>query len=532
MLVTPPAANSHAAAAAAASSPKKKLPPKTVTKTVHTLPPSLKDLARLRAELEKSDPLPTHNEGAETNDVPNRISSTQTLIDQYTDVVTTVKKEYDALQEAYDSFNQRFDQDTVVVAAAVRGESLEQQASQTKTLQRKLASLISLLKRSDLIDLSRENVTEVFRSATDDLKWLLLNDGGGGGEEEEGAGLFLRNEEGILTKALTGGGVKSGDSSEGCQRLYLELKGKKKMSNEFDVPPQSTIAKKSIASSESKHHISKDTARESDLYEYVDNIKNILSRRDLSSLKLQEDELIPSPLSDEGTDILRAEVALMAKSLEKKWQGNKAQVDQMKKQLEETVKALLSGDTPVASEDDNSMCASSELVEKLVSGGLEALRRKGDLHSSLASTVFASLVDNSQAEEMKDKIHTLAEQMKSIGVPTIDFDKKKDEQHTVASSKIVGKSARHSFLYLVDTPLLHKGVVGWVDSFVETISGYNDHVDSMLDWIIGDSGETLGTTLANGCLKVAGMIPFPYEHVGHLRKAGILGGRTRSLLDE
>ena len=39
-------------------------------------------------------------------------------------------------------------------------------------------------------------------------------------------------------------------------------------------------------------------------------------------------------------------------------------------------------------------------------------------------------------------------------------------------------------------------MVGWIDYFVDAISGYNDHVDALLDYIVGDEGESVGTATA------------------------------------
>jgi hypothetical protein len=80
--------------------------------------------------------------------------------------------------------------------------------------------------------------------------------------------------------------------------------------------------------------------------------------------------------------------------------------------------------------------------------------------------------------------------------------------------------------------LLHKGFVGWTNYFVDFISGYNDNVDALLDWIVGESQSTVGEIVADGFLRLVRHIPFHDRIVDRAKTAGILAGRTRSMLEE
>ena len=85
---------------------------------------------------------------------------------------------------------------------------------------------------------------------------------------------------------------------------------------------------------------------------------------------------------------------------------------------------------------------------------------------------------------------------------------------------------------MVDGPLVHRGVAGWIDSFVDAISGYNDSVDAMIDWAVGDDGGSVGMSVANYFSKAMQKIPFPNTRVEQLKRSGILAGRARVILEK
>ena len=53
----------------------------------------------------------------------------------------------------------------------------------------------------------------------------------------------------------------------------------------------------------------------------------------------------------------------------------------------------------------------------------------------------------------------------------------------------------------------------------------------MFDWIVGDgAGSTVGSVLVASFLKLLRKVPIP-EYVGHMKRSGILGGRTRHIVE-
>jgi hypothetical protein len=68
--------------------------------------------------------------------------------------------------------------------------------------------------------------------------------------------------------------------------------------------------------------------------------------------------------------------------------------------------------------------------------------------------------------------------------------------------------------------------------FVDVISGYNDNVDALLDWIIGDSGSTFGEISVDAFFGMVRRVPCHDRIAEFIKGAGILAGRTRALLED
>jgi hypothetical protein len=83
---------------------------------------------------------------------------------------------------------------------------------------------------------------------------------------------------------------------------------------------------------------------------------------------------------------------------------------------------------------------------------------------------------------------------------------------------------------VVDGPLLHQGLAGSIDSFVELISGYNDYVDEFFDYIMSRQGVSVGAATADSISNFMRKVSLP--ELEKLRQSGILGGRIRSLVEE
>ena len=484
------------------------------TKTGY-VPLAKEDIDRIRQELEASDPLPPAAAGDDVDSqrsaarVQSVITSTEALLNHRGEGLDLAKQDIDELTEAFESFIERLEQDT-------RRDAPLDDGATAKHWEEHMPSLRSILERNSFVDLDRQGLIQLFMSATEDLQWLLSADE----PNAQKTALFL-NVNNALSTALSNRLSDEVDNTA-CQTSYLAL-DQGKASVEF-TPPKNDDAKKSNGNDANTTvpSISNDTARESDLYALVENIKSILSRRDLTSEKLHDKESIHSPISDEGVDELKKEISPMMTSISKKWKAVLAQEIQVRDYWAGRAEALLETNS-ISNDEEEELCVSPDLVEGMVVGGLGAFRRMGDLRSSLTGAVFVSVSDD------PDKTQILSDEMENVDVPEIDYKK----SGGISSPPSSGKSGRKSISYVVDGPLLHQGVVGWIDSFVEAISGYNDHVDALIDWAMeGDEVGSVGKSVADAFSRIVRRIPFPVKHVEQLKRSGILGGRTRILLED
>ena len=249
----------------------------------------------------------------------------------------------------------------------------------------------------------------------------------------------------------------------------------------------------------------------------------------MSLLEVDEDGSIPSPLGEAGTAKIYKYTADAVVELENQRRKYVQQQKELRSQWMSKATSQMPTKTLESNNDDgdDSMCSSSYLVEQMVAAGLESLRKKSDLGTELRTTLFSALVNepNYEAHNMQ----ALQQAMQDIDPIIIDYEKRQQKQQSPSST---AKSSRKSIYYLVDSPLLHRGVTGMIDSIVDFISGYNDHIDALLDWIVGDSRSTVGEIMVDAFFRIVRRIPYHDEFAERFKSAGILAGRTRTLLED
>ncbi|KAK1736673.1 hypothetical protein QTG54_012695 [Skeletonema marinoi] len=398
----------------------------------------------------------------------------------------------DELTEAYESFVTRFEEDIAHYHA--NEEETEVQ----------LDYLPQFMKRKSLLDLDRGSMEDLFEDVMADLNVLLKDD------------VILRNSNQALMKVLSSNGSNDNVVSS-CDATFLDLdKGNPTPELEAVAAPKQTAT----ATKVHKPVITEDTARESDLYERIESIKEILSRRELSGDK--------NPIDDEGVAGIRSQVAAVVSTL---LENRKAALDASKEiqqhLLEET--SLASIESSPEDDVDDTMCASPVMVEKMVQRGLDSIRSQADLQSTLITTVFNVVANESEDDDFKQIMGALDEEMSDIDVAKIDFSNKSSEDEE--NKNMPPKSdKRQTLSYVVDGPLLHQGLAGSIDSVVELISGHNDYVDEFFDYIMSRQGVSVGAATADSISNFMRKVPLP--ELEKLRQSGILGGRIRSLVEE
>ena len=479
--------------------------------------PTSEDVDRVWKELDKSEPLPkiiAHDESrtaakaeAEISEllslVESRDSALSTLEETRQKALAAAKNEIAELFDAFTAHQERVEQDTSQDLSVITQEVIEYVEEN---------DLLDLLSRHSFVDLDREKLEELFEMAMFEAEWLLDVDD----DDEQSAVIrdaLLLNMNGTLLASFGSPPTINGSLCE----AFLVL-DRNKVAEEF-IPPPRRVVKKTKPKPEpvATSAIPADTARESDLYEIVHKIKDKLSRRDLSSIKLEDGESYPSPLDDEGTSMIVQVILPLVQSLKAKKQ----------KILEEEQRIIQEWRDPAVElkpDHDKSIrvgCANSELVESLVTSGLEAIREKNELHAAWMSALHTFVTDPEALARMGTDIMKLQSS-------AIDYSERPD----ASKGRSSWKTGRKSVSYIADGPLLQRGLVRSVDWFVDAISGYNDNVDAVLDWIAGDSGLSLGTIIAESISRSLRIIPFPHEKVDRLKRSGILGGRARTMFED
>lgn len=479
--------------------------------------PTQKDVDRIRKELDKSEPMPKivpHDDSrtaaiakAEISEllslVETRDSDLSTLVETREKALTAAKNEIAELLESFSAHQERVEQDTSQDLAVLTPEVIEFVEEN---------DLLGLLSRHSFADLDREILEELFEMAMFEAEWLLDVDD----DDEESAVIrdaLLLNINGTLLASF-GSLPREASNGSSCE-AFLAL-DRNEVAEEF-IPPPRHVVKKSKPKPKPVA-IPADTARESDLHEIVHKIKDTLSRRDLSSIKLEEGESYPSPLGDEGSSMVLKAIVPLIQSLKAK----RAQILEEEQRIIQQWRDRPGELKPEQVQPIREDCANSEMVKSLVTTGLGAIRAKNELHVAWITALHKFVTDPEALARMRPDIMKLESS-------AIDYTERPEASRNGKSS---WKTGRKSVSYIADGPLLQRGLVRSIDWFVDAISGYNDSVDAILDWIVGDSGLSLGTTVAESISRSLRRIPFPHDKVDRLKRSGILSGRARTMLDD
>jgi hypothetical protein len=437
---------------------KKKKKPPSMKESVEIqtifIPPTEEDLDRIRRELEMSNPLPpidvTDIEDKDALLVKSIISSTKFLLKQRKEELDKAKKEDSELSAAYLSFEKRLAQDTSTTNIKVKNEV---------DLTIRLKSLMDILGgRTSFKDMDTQNLTILFESAINELNWLLSVESDQSIDAQHARSTMLLNANNSFFQMLMNGTNTSTwiDTNNTCHS-YIKL-DEGTISNEF-IPPRNSpkVATESIPPA-----ITKDTACESDLAYLVEQIKNkILVQKDKQ--KLIEEE-VRSRIRQMITSIKekRQAVLVQEKQMRNYW------LDKIETLQNEYIKDLNDENIIHKTADDKELCASSDVIKGMVTGGLEELRKQNDPYNAIVEAALGAAVAAGTSDET---MMSLTNEIELMNVPTIEHDM---IMPPPPPSKITTKN------FIIDGSLLVRGMVGWIDFVVDSISGYNGkmfHVD-------------------------------------------------------
>ena len=430
------------------------------------IPPTQDDLDQIRKDLEVSEILPAINIASEYSDNPRSasrilsvISITESQLQQFEREWKSAKKEVDDLTAAYNSFLERWEQDLSRNEMHVVDDGAAMQYFESR-----LTSLRTILggERTTFLDLDRHDMTQLITTAIDELHWLLEAE-----DESEAAHkkLLYLNTNNMLLKLFAKSASNNNETEHTCHTSYLDLS---MGSPSIEFASVSKSAKSNTAPSA----ITKDTARKSDLYILMEDIKSALSwKHDVENMSR------PSFISDEDLDDIRSTIAPMVTLIEKMRRSSLANEKKVRDYWVERFETFVAdiesldgfGNTRDIDGDEEILCSSSSLVEGMMEEGLEAYQRRGDLRSVLEKVSLRAVQDASP--EIAD---ILRDELQNADVPEMDYSSDKrgtlTPPLTTTSSWKVGKK---SIAYAMDGPWLRHGVVNWIDYFTDVVSGYN-----------------------------------------------------------
>ena len=156
-----------------------------------------------KRELEASDPLPptTH---AEYDRVYVDVSDVEDLLKRRAGEMETARKQAETarneageLVEAYGSFVGRWDRDLILAPrAGAKKAKIRSSFGDDNNPRGSLTSLVSLLGRTTFADFDGGDVTELFDSATEEMRWLTDE------RPDVRRDALLRNADGVLLRLL------------------------------------------------------------------------------------------------------------------------------------------------------------------------------------------------------------------------------------------------------------------------------------------------------------------------------------------
>lgn len=305
------------------------------------------------------------------------------------------------------------------------------------------------------------------------------------------------------------------------------METKKKMSHESES--NETLKDEGNERAETEEEEDNGFARESDLTALYHDLENrFQSRLDsfftedsttnafttvASSLAAAHVESMNVRQSDQKKIILQERIQKMEQIMDMMKQHKQKQLER-EQQLEVKDKASAIG---TSSENDSKLCVQQNDITYLVEAGINALLTR---KSSLEQVLTNSLQD--LLEEYIDDFEEIETYKVKAPTTTKEGALMEDEEiyRHESSSLLMDQENLRS---LVDTAILPK-IVSWMDIFIDNIAGYNDSLDTVIDFLAGDEkkGESFGKRFQSLLMKSFESIKLPIEIKELILDAGIL----------
>ena len=228
-----------------------------------------------------------------------------------------------------------------------------------------------------------------------------------------------------------------------------------------------------------------------------------------SSLAAAHAESMNVKQSDQKKRILQTRIQKMEQIID--------MMKQQQKQLKEEKEQANNGAISNTSENDSKLCVQQSDITYLVETGINALlTRKLSLEQVLTNSLHDLL------EEYVEDFEEIETYKVTAPITTNEGPMMEDQElYRHESSSLL--TDQENLRSLVDTAILPK-IVTWMDIFIDTIAGYNDSLDTVIDFLAGDEkkGETFGKRFQSLLMKSFESIQLPNEIKELILEAGIL----------
>jgi len=276
------------------------------------------------------------------------------------------------------------------------------------------------------------------------------------------------------------------------------------------------------ATEPSKLKTKKQTATKQDLDEFIDDIHEQIQAhtKNYYSVLLpdtKEGDFLRNTLLNKVSDYQMDGYQTMVSTAE----GKRDQlVAQLTKRYEENMVLLLADGT-------GSSCVSEGQVRGMVEGGIPTMFQKKELLMAMVDVMTKmELVHNDydyDEDEDGDKIwYELVQEAMTQAEKDSDSDSDDYDDTTVGVSSWAHANTIRAVI--LDNSLFPQ-VLKRLNSVVETVEGYNDMVDQVIDYVVGEEeeeGRSFGSAVGDKLTEALGAVPVPSVYTEMKQKAGIL----------
>jgi len=260
-----------------------------------------------------------------------------------------------------------------------------------------------------------------------------------------------------------------------------------------------------------------DFAKQSDLLAVSKELEELLQRRVSFLEENNDDSSSLQFLLDESLEQMKLQASQLADKFEeqkqiKRTEEYELQQDKQLKILEHRLNQKKKAVVVKAKKEESDICIQPDDIVQLVE------------EASLATApTLEKVLTNTLRYQMEDFLEDYNQLETYRIVSSSDNSQKMNHIIDPVREKSSSILNDDNLRFLVDTSLLPK-VSEWLDTFLDTIAGYNDSVDDVIDLLAGDerNGESVGKRLEYFLIQSMEHIQLPDQVKRQIIQAGVL----------